>query len=79
MTRHAVDVEQRVFLAAYATVAGDIGFTVAAPPADVAQDTALRVVTYLDRLSRVMWRRYTHPAKAAWDDCRTIPRAGGGS
>lgn len=68
MTRYAVDVERRLLLAAHATGAGDIGFTVAALPPDLAQDAALRLATSLDRLSRVMWRCYTHPAEAAGDD-----------
>ena len=68
MTRYAVDVKRRLLLATHATGAGDVGFTVAALSADLAQDVALRVATCLDGLSRVMWRCYTHPAEAAGDD-----------
>ena len=68
MTRHAVDVERQLLLAAHATGAGDIGFTVATLPTDLARDAALRVAARLDGLSGVMWRCYTHPAEAAGDD-----------
>ncbi|GAA1961902.1 hypothetical protein [Catenulispora subtropica] len=63
-----MDVEQRLLLAAHAPGAGAVGFTVTALPLDLAQDVALRVAICLDRLSRVMWHCYTHPAEAARDD-----------
>ena len=68
MTRYAVNIEQRLLVATHATGAGDVAFTVAALPAELAQDAALRVAMCLDGLSRVMWRCYTHPAEAAGDD-----------
>ncbi|MEY9862963.1 hypothetical protein ABH935_008611 [Catenulispora sp. GAS73] len=65
MSRYAVDVERRLLLATHATGAGDVGFTVAALPTDLAQDDGCgrrRVWTGFDR---VLWRCYTHPIEAA--------------
>ncbi|MFL6117712.1 MAG: hypothetical protein ACJ786_41135 [Catenulispora sp.] len=68
MTRYAVDAERGVLVGAWATGAGDRGFTVAALPASCPADLALRVAAGLDRLSGVLWRCYTHPASAAGDE-----------
>jgi hypothetical protein len=68
VTRYAVDVERGALVGAWATGAGDYGFTVAVLPSSCPVETALRVVAGLDRLSGVLWRAYTHPASAAGDE-----------
>jgi hypothetical protein len=62
MTRYALDSERGVITGAWATGAGDIGFTAATVPAICDTRLALQATNELDTMSRSLWRIYTHPA-----------------
>ena len=64
MTRYAVDSERGVIAGAWATGAGNSGFTVAVLPAACETRLALQAAGELNSLSQSLWWIYTHPAGA---------------
>ncbi len=65
MTIYAVEAARGVLLATWDTGVGSIASMVAGLPKGYADDSAVRLASYLTELSRLAWHTYTHPPSAA--------------
>jgi len=65
MSRYAVDRERVAIVVSWSTGAGDVAVTVAGLSSSVEDGQALDLAYAATRLSRELWRCYTHPASAS--------------
>ncbi len=65
MSRYAVDSERGATVVSWSTGAGDVAVTVAGLSSSVEDGQALDLAYAATRLSRELWRCYTHPASAS--------------